>query len=61
MVQDKNRLDYFSENYPMEVLKSVYLEAEIVPNSFGGISFQHTGTIDSGATLIKDLKIEWKP
>ena len=61
MVQAKNTLDYFSENYPMEVLKSVYLEAEIVPNSFGGISFQHTGTIDSGATLIKDLKIEWKP
>ena len=61
LVQAKNTLDYFSENYPMEVLKSVYLEAEIVPNSFGGISFQHTGTIDSGATLIKDLKIEWKP
>jgi hypothetical protein len=61
MVQAKNTLDYYSENYPAEVVKTVNLEAEIVPNNFGGISFQHTGTIDSGATLIKDLKLEWKP
>ncbi|POY38734.1 hypothetical protein C3L50_11375 [Flavobacterium alvei] len=60
-IQAKNTLDYFAENYPAEVMKTVNLEAEIIPNTFGGISFQHTGTIGSGATLIKDLQIEWKP
>ncbi|SHG18585.1 hypothetical protein SAMN05443549_102347 [Flavobacterium fluvii] len=60
MVHAENKLDYFSETYPPEVVKIVNLEAEITPNDFGGISFQHTGTIDSGATLIKDLKLEWK-
>lgn len=60
LVQAKNTLEYFSENYPAEVVKIVNLEAEIVPNNFGGISFQHTGTIGSGATLIKDLRLEWK-
>lgn len=61
IVVANNTQEYFSENYPAEVVKTVNLEAEIVPNNFGGISFQHTGTIDSGATLIKDLKLEWKP
>lgn len=61
IVQAQNTLDYFSETYPAEVVKIVHLEAQIIPNTFGGISFQHTGTIDSGATLIKDLKLEWKP
>ena len=61
IVHAENKLDYFSETYPTEVVKIVNLEAEIIPNTFGGISFQHTGTIDSGATLIKDLKLEWKP
>jgi hypothetical protein len=60
IVEAKNTLDYFSETYPTEVVKIVNLEAEIIPNNFGGISFQHTGTIDSGATLIKELKIEWR-
>ncbi len=61
IVHAENTADYFSENYPAEVVKIVNLEAEIIPNNFGGISLQHTGTIDSGATLIKDLKMEWKP
>lgn len=61
IVHAENTLDYFSENYPAEVEKIVNLETEIVPNTFGGISFQHTGTIHSGATLIKELKIEWRP
>lgn len=58
-VHAQNPLGYFSENYPSEVVKMVHLEADITPNPFGGVSFQHTGTVDSGATLIKDLKIEW--
>jgi len=43
-----------------EVVQVVDMETEITPNKFGGIGFQHTGTVRSGATLIKDLKIEWK-
>lgn len=42
-----------------EVVPVVNIETEIIPNDFGGIGFQHTGTVKSGATLIKDLKIEW--
>ncbi len=59
VVHAENPLDYFTGNYPQDVVKKVELEASITPNPFGGISFQHTGTIGSGATLIKDLKIEW--
>lgn len=59
IVHAENPLDYFTGNYPVEVVRKVDLEAEITPNLFGGISIQHTGTIGSGATLIKDLKIEW--
>ena len=36
------------------------MESEITPNKLGGIGFQHTGTVRGGATLIKDLKIEWQ-
>ncbi|MCX6236090.1 MAG: hypothetical protein NTY07_00805 [Bacteroidia bacterium] len=43
-----------------EVVQVVDMETEISPNKFGGIGFQHTGTVRGGATLIKDLKIEWK-
>ncbi|WP_281228875.1 hypothetical protein [Flavobacterium aquiphilum] len=60
IVHAENPLDYFAGNYPSDVVKKVDLEANITPNQFGGISFQHTGTIGSGATLIKDLKIEWQ-
>lgn len=43
-----------------EVVQVVDLETGIIPNKFGGIGFQYTRGIGSGATLIKDLKIEWK-
>jgi len=43
-----------------EVVQVVDMETEIVQNNFGGFGFQHTGTVHGGATLIKDLKIEWK-
>lgn len=59
IIHAENPLEYYAETYPSEVVKTVNLEANITPNPFGGISFQHTGTVGSGATLIKDLKIEW--
>ena len=43
-----------------EVKLTVDMETEISPNKFGGMGFQHTGTVNSGATLIKDLEIEWE-
>jgi hypothetical protein len=43
-----------------EVSQKVHLESNIDKNNFGGFGFQHTGTVAGGATLIKDLKIEWK-
>lgn len=59
IVYAENPLEYYVENYPIEVVKMVNMEVNITPTPFGGISFQHTGTVGSGATLIKDLKIEW--
>lgn len=50
---------YIIPNRP-EVAQQVQMEAEINLNKFGGFGFQHTGTVGSGATLIKDLKITWK-
>ena len=52
--------DYYVEPGRSEVVKKVDLEAEIQPDPFGGFGFQHTGSVGSGATMIKDLKIEWK-
>lgn len=59
IVHAENAEDYFTEQDSSEVVKVVDMQTEITPNAFGGLSFQHTGTIGSGATLIKDLKIEW--
>lgn len=59
VVHAENPLEYFTGNYPRDVVKKVDLEAVLTTNPFGGISFQHTGTIGGGATSIKDLKIEW--
>ncbi|RKD90971.1 PemB family protein [Mangrovibacterium diazotrophicum] len=56
----ENLFDYFSEHEESEVKRVVDIDTTIQPNSFGGLSFQHTGTVGSGATLIKDLKIEWE-
>lgn len=50
---------YIIPNRP-EVVQIVDLEAQVTENNFGGFGFQHTGTVGSGATLIKDLKIQWK-
>ena len=50
---------YVVPNRP-EVFQHVHIEAEITKNNLGGFGFQHTGTVGSGATLIKDLQIVWK-
>ncbi len=59
IVHAENTLDYFAEHDSSEVVRVVDMKAEITSNPYGGVSFQHTGTVGSGATLIKDLKIEW--
>ena len=51
--------EYYIQPGQPEVVKVVNMETEIIPNKYGGFGFQHTGTVGSGATLIKDLKIEW--
>ena len=51
--------EYFIKPGRPEVVQVVNMETEIAPNKYGGIEFQHTGTVGTGATLIKDLKIEW--
>jgi hypothetical protein len=59
IVHAENIKEYFTEHDPSKVVKVVDMQTEITPNQYGGVSFQHTGTVGSGATLIKDLKIEW--
>ena len=56
----ENITDYFPKQDEPEVKRVVDMEANIQPNQFGGISIQHTGSVGSGATLIKNLKIEWE-
>ncbi|MCR8666778.1 hypothetical protein NO995_03730 [Aestuariibaculum sp. M13] len=51
---------YFVKHIDDAVVNKVNLQAEIEPNEYGGVSIQHTGSVGSGATLIKDLKIEWR-
>ncbi|MGD9931841.1 MAG: hypothetical protein AB7U05_17615 [Mangrovibacterium sp.] len=59
-VHAENTKDYYTVHNESEVKRVVDLEADIEPNTFGGMGFQHTGTVGGGATLIKELKIEWK-
>ncbi|MFG6685793.1 hypothetical protein ACGK9U_04365 [Mariniflexile sp. HNIBRBA6329] len=59
IVHAENSEDYYTQHNSSEVVKVVDMQTEITPNNYGGLSFQHTGTVGSGATLIKDLKIEW--
>ncbi len=51
--------DYYIEPNRPEVKHVVDMNTEIEPNKYGGFGLQHTGTVRSGATLIKDLKLEW--
>lgn len=41
------------------VANEINMETEIQLNPFGGVGFQHTGTVHGGATLIKDMRVEW--
>jgi hypothetical protein len=59
-VHAENRGKYYVVPNRPEVVQIVNVETEISKNNFGGFGFQHTGTVGSGATLIKDLKIEWQ-
>ena len=56
----KTKTEYYVIPNRPEVAQQVHIEASIDANNFGGVGFQHTGTVGSGATLIKDLKIEWQ-
>nr|WP_321450563.1 hypothetical protein [uncultured Carboxylicivirga sp.] len=56
IVKASNSNNYNSNS---KVKKKVYIDTAIKPNTCGGILIQHTGSIGSGATLIKDLKVEW--
>lgn len=38
---------------------SVSLEADIVPNAWGGMGIQHTGSCGESTTMLHHLKIEW--
>lgn len=59
IVHAENLFEYKDDHGP-EVKKVVDMEVEIAPNNYGGLGFQHTGTVRGGATLIKDLIIEWQ-
>ena len=50
---------YYIQPGRPEVVQTIDMKTEMIPNNFGGIEFQHTGTVGSGATLIKNLTIEW--
>ncbi|WP_347838495.1 hypothetical protein [uncultured Draconibacterium sp.] len=56
----KSSAKYFIENNRPEVKQSVEMEAVIKEQPLGGFGLQHTGSVGSGATLIKDLKLEWE-
>lgn len=58
-VHAENSLPYHIVPNRSEVKQVVNIETEIAPNDWGGFGFQHTGTVGSGSTLIKDLKVEW--
>jgi hypothetical protein len=54
-----NPSDYYIVPNRPEVVQQVHLETEVQKCDAGGFGFQHTGTVGAGATLIKDLMIEW--
>jgi len=35
------------------------MKTQITPYTFGGVAIRHTDSVGDGATLIKDLVIEW--
>jgi len=60
IVDAETPTQYYIDPATPEVVQRVHMEAGVITNSFGGFGFQHTGTVGSGATLIKDLRVIWK-
>ncbi|MEA5128480.1 MAG: hypothetical protein VB074_09865 [Proteiniphilum sp.] len=60
MVHAENPRPYHVIPDRPEVVQVVDMEMDVPSNNRGGFGFQHTGTVEGGATLIKDLKVEWK-
>lgn len=52
--------DYYVAPERTDVVRTVDMRVPAEPTGFGGFGFQHTGTVGSGSTLIKELKVEWK-
>jgi hypothetical protein len=59
IVDAKTPAEYYIAPGRPEVVHQVHMETEIRKMNFGGFGFQHTGTVGSGATLIKDLRVVW--
>jgi hypothetical protein len=59
IVDAKTPAEYYIAPGRPEVVQQVHMETEIRKMNFGGFGFQHTGTVGSGATLIKDLRVVW--
>lgn len=42
------------------VQSQVHIHAKVEANEFNGFSIQHTGSVGSGATLLKDIVLNWE-
>lgn len=42
-----------------ELTKTVDLEADIIPNAYGGTGIQHTGSTGASATMLRNMVIKW--
>ncbi|MFV0364984.1 MAG: hypothetical protein ACK5JS_00560 [Mangrovibacterium sp.] len=43
-----------------EVKPQVFIQAKVEANDFNGFSIQHTGSVGSGASLLKDIVLDWR-
>lgn len=43
-----------------ELTKTVDLEAEIIPNTYGGTGIQHTGSTGASATMLRSMQVKWE-
>ncbi len=59
-VHAENQHPYYVVPNRSQVVQVVDMEIAVSPNEHGGFGFQHTGTVGSGSTLIKDLTIKWQ-
>lgn len=54
------RCETAPEPHRANLTKDVSLQTEIVPNRYGGIGIQHTGSTGTSSTLLRHLKIKWE-